>query len=332
MINFENPWLLLLIPLPWLIRRLLPPVIHKYKEGLKVPFYNDLCATLTTHQHKTSHHKLFLAFCIWSLLLLSAANPQWLGKSYDLPRSGRDILLAIDISGSMEIPDMELNNQTTDRLNVVKQVAQRFVQQRAGDRVGLILFGSRAYLQTPLTFDLKTIQAMLNDATVGLAGPQTAIGDAIGLAIKHLRKYNQDSKVLILLTDGVNNSGWVAPLDAAKVAADYGIRIYTIGLGSNQMLLPSRFGTQLLNPSFELDETTLQEIAGITKGVYFRAENPQDLANVYRHLNQLEPRMGNKEIFRPKTPLYPWPLGLALLLSWLWALFHVFPYRLSRWI
>src|SRR5262249_37714903 len=150
---------------------------------------------------------------------LAASGPQWLGKPVDLPRTGRDILLAIDISGSMQIPDMEINHQPTNRLTVVKQVAEQFIKNRTGDRLGLILFGSRAYLQTSLTFDLQTVRHMLLDATVGLAGTQTAIGDAIGMAIKHLKNYpNKDNKVLVLLTDGVNNEGSVSPMEAAKIA------------------------------------------------------------------------------------------------------------------
>jgi Ca-activated chloride channel family protein len=232
-----------------------------------------------------------------------------------LPRTGRDILLAIDLSGSMQIPDMEMNNRPMDRLTIVKSVAKQFIQDRRGDRLGLILFGSRAFLQTPLTFDLQTVKHMLLDTTVGLAGTQTAIGDAIGMAIKHFKNYPKDNKVLILLTDGVNNEGSVSPLEAAKIAAKYGIRIYTVGLGSNQVVVPSLLGPQILTGGdYELDEETLKQIAETTRGIYFHASNPEELKNVYHHLNQIEPRASEKEIFRPKTPLYYWPLGLAFVL------------------
>src|SRR5262249_47805048 len=147
----------------------------------------------------------------------------------------------------------------------------------------------------------------------GLAGTQTAIGDAIGMAIKHFRNFPQDShKVLILLTDGVNNEGSVTPIEAAKIAAMQGIRIYTVGLGANQIVVPSLLGPQILTGDFELDEDTLKEIAHRTQGVYFRATNPKELQEVYMQLNKIEPREGDKEIFRPTTPLYYWPLGLAL--------------------
>lgn len=314
MIGFVNLWIFLLLPLPWLVRKILTPVIFKHDAGLKVPFYSQLSEiNQVTHSQKKSSAPLFCAYFVWVLLLIACAGPEWLGKPVDLPRSGRDILLAIDLSGSMQIPDMELNNKPTNRITVVKHVAQEFIENRKGDRLGLILFGSRAYLETPLTFDLKTVKDMLLDATVGLAGTQTAMGDAIGMAIKHLHKYPQKDKVLILLTDGVNNEGSVMPLDAAKLAAQYGIKIYTIGLGANQITIPF-LGTQFASSDYDLDEDTLKSIANITHGLYFRVTNSQDLVNVYKNLNQIEPRLGEKEVLRPKTPLYYWPLGLAFVI------------------
>lgn len=312
MISFINLWWLLLVPLPWLVRRWLPPVITKYDSGLKAPFFASLFAINRISSKTATHRRLQMAYWTWFLLLLAATGPQWLGKAVDLPRSGRDILLAIDVSGSMQIPDMEINNNPVDRLTVVKSVAKRFVKDRTGDRLGLILFGSRAYLQTPLTFDLHTVRHMLDDATVGLAGTQTAIGDAIGMAIKHFKQLSSDNKVLILLTDGVNNEGSVTPLEAAKIAAKYGIRIYTVGLGANQIVIPSLLGPQVVSSDYDLDEDTLKEIANQTHGIYFRAKDPEELTNVYQQLNKIEPRLGENEIFRPKTPLYYWPLGLAL--------------------
>lgn len=322
MIDFANSWLFLLLPLPWLIRKLLPKITVNIAGGLRVPFFQQLIQINTATTTQQTRKKLFMAAVIWFLLVLAVAGPEWLGVPIDLQRSGRDLLLAIDLSGSMEIPDMELNGRSVDRLQLVKFVANQFIHQREGDRIGLILFGTRAYLQVPLTFDLKTVETILDDATIGLPGPQTAIGDAVGLAVKHLKQVDKNSKVIILLTDGVNNAGQVTPIDAAKIAAQLGIRIYTIGLGSNQMLLPGLFGPQVINPSNDLDEKTLQQMAQITHGMYFRATNGQDLMTVYRQLDKLEPRAGEKEIFRPKTPLYPWPLALALMLS----IFMVLPY------
>lgn len=316
MINFETPLLLLLLPLPFLVRKFLSPVVAKWDSGLKVPFYTQLThLNYTMSLTKNVNWPLLIACIVWLLLVLAAAGPVLLGKPVDLPRSGRDIMLAIDVSGSMEIPDMQINDQPADRLSVVKQVAQQFIHYRKGDRLGLILFGTRAYLETPLTFDLKTVEHMLLDASVGLAGTQTAIGDAIGMGIKHLKNYPKNNKVLVLLTDGVNNEGAISPLDAAKIAAQYGIRIYTIGLGANKIVVPTVFGPTLVNSDYELDEDTLKQIADTTQGVYFRAKNPEDLLNVYDQLNQLEPRTGDADVFRPKTPLYYWPLGIAFCLT-----------------
>jgi Ca-activated chloride channel homolog len=314
MMHLASSWLLLLLPLPWLVRKMLSPVVLKQDAGLKVPFYRVL-NKLTADSRSDNHSKQYGLACLaWFFLVLAAAGPQWLGKAVDLPRSGRDILLAIDISGSMQIPDMEINGRSADRLSVVKRVAQQFIKDRAGDRLGLILFGSRAYLQTPLTFDLATVRHMLLDSTVGLAGTQTAIGDAIGMAVKHFKKFPTHNKVLILLTDGVNNEGKVNPIEAAAIAAKYGIRIYTVGLGSNQVVVPSFLGPQVVSGEYELDEATLKQIAGLTQGIYFRAKDPHELNKVYAQLNKIEPRVSDKESFRPKTPLYHWPLGIALAL------------------
>jgi Ca-activated chloride channel family protein len=196
---------------------------------------------------------------------------------------------------------------------VVKSTARQFIHQRIGDRLGLILFGSQAYLQTPLTFDHQTVLHMLNDTTVGLAGKHTAIGNALGLAIKQLKSRKGQSQVIVLLTDGSNNAGQIKPIQAAKMAAKLGIKIYTIGIGANRLVVNGIFGSQVVNPSASLDEQSLKHIANLTGGVFFRAQNTQDLRKVYRQLNQLEPIKGKQTKLRSITPLYPWPLGLRWL-------------------
>ena len=186
---------------------------------------------------------------IWGILLLAAARPQWIGDPVALPVSGRDLMMAVDISGSMEIPDFTLRGEQANRLMVVKAVASEFIQRRRGDRLGLVLFGARAYVQTPLTFDRDTVQAMLGEAEIGLAGKETAIGDAIGLIIKRLKEQPHDRRVLILLTDGANTAGDISPIQAAKLAEEQDIRIYTIGVGADHMEVPSLFGSRMVNPS-----------------------------------------------------------------------------------
>ncbi|TNE76352.1 MAG: VWA domain-containing protein [Gammaproteobacteria bacterium] len=316
MLNFEWPWLLLLLPLPLLYR-----LWHRRAEtlapALKAPVYYLLAAQAGT-QRKAGHWQwlcLSLLILAWCGALLAAARPTWVGDPVTLPSTGRDLLIAVDISGSMEQTDMRLGGETVDRLTAVKQVVGDFVQRRQGDRLGLILFGTRPYLQTPLTFDRQTMNTLLGEAQIGFAGDRTAIGDAIGLAVKRLQSRPQDHRVLILLTDGANSAGEVEPLQAAEIAAHEGVTIYTIGIGAEVMLERSFFGTRRVNPSRDLDETTLTTIAEKTGGQYFRARNPDELQQIYQQLDRLEPVEQEAETLRPTKALFYWPLGLALLCS-----------------
>jgi Ca-activated chloride channel family protein len=194
-------------------------------------------------------------------------------------------------------------------------------QQRADGVVGLILFGSRAYLQTPLTFDRTTVRTLLDEAEIGLAGKETAIGDAIGLAVKRLREQPEEgSRVLILLTDGANNAGEIAPERATALAVQQKIRIYTIGVGADEMLVSGAFGSNRVNPSADLDENMLQDIAAQTGVRYFRARDSAGLATIYELLDELEPVEVDEEVYRPVRELYYWPLAAALALTLLLGL------------
>ena len=224
---------------------------------------------------------------------------------------------------------MVLENRVVNRLVAVKQVAGEFIQRRRGDRVGLILFGSRAYLQTPLTFDTETTATLLGEAEIGLAGRETAIGDAIGLAVKRLREDSASDRVLILLTDGANTSGEVQPLQAAEFAAREGLTIYTVGVGADEMMVRDFFGSRVVNPSADLDEETLQTIAERTGGRYFRARDAAGLAEIYRLLDELEPVESDVESIRPVDELFYWPLGLAYLLAGIAAAAVLRPMRLE---
>jgi Ca-activated chloride channel family protein len=324
-IHFAWPWIFALLPLPWLARRLLPEAEPEPQAALRVPFYARIhrLAAEIGQTRPRANASLWLPWLIWLLLLTAAARPQWLGPAVSVPLSGRDLMLAVDLSGSMQIPDMELHGSRADRLDTVKDVAGRFIDRRMGDRLGLILFGTRAYLQTPLTFDRATVHSMLDAAVVGLAGKETAIGDAIGLAVKRLRDHPRESRVLVLLTDGANTAGEVPPLQAAKLAASSGIRIYTIGVGATRMEVEGFFGTRLVNPSADLDEATLRGIAERTGGRYFRARNTGELQDIYRSLDRLEPTVTDSAVFHPRAALYYWPLAAALLLSALLAWLRV---------
>jgi len=261
---------------------------------------------------------MIFAFLAWIFLITASAQPKWSGEAIEIPVSGRDLMLAVDISGSMETPDMFFAQDPVNRLTAVKSVLQPFIRQREGDRMGLILFADNAYLQTPLTFDRKTIEKMLYDSFIGMAGSKaTAIGDAIGLAVKRLKDLpadESDSRVLILLTDGSNNAG-IDPVTAAKLAKQIGIKIYAIGFGADEMIVRSFLGRQRVNPSRDLDEKTLKLIAETTGGQYFRARDTQELKKIYQTLDQLEPVESDNLTFRPTKSLFYWPLAIALILS-----------------
>ena len=319
MIQITYPWELLVVVLPFILRYILPKTQENIVTGLKVPFFENIAKTFgnTKSNSVNISYLKYLASLIWILIVISGSGIQWLGKPLPVQQSGRDLLLAIDLSGSMQTPDMVTNGQNVTRIDIVKNVAHEFINNRTGDILGLILFGSAPYLQTPLTFDRHTVAQMLDDATIGLAGEQTAIGDAIGLTVKKLMDYPDGDKALILLTDGGNNAGVLQPLDAAKIAAKKHIKIYTIGIGASQMTIQGMFGPRTINPSSDLDVNTLKQIAALTGGQFFRAEDGDSLRNIYAHINQLEPVKADSVIIRPITPLYPWSLGLALILSFI---------------
>jgi Ca-activated chloride channel family protein len=281
---------------------------------LRIPFFAAV-NTETAMYTRRSKSRLMWATLAWILLIGAAGRPQFFGDPLNLPVSGRDLLLAVDISGSMQTQDMFWGKQQSDRLTAVKAVAGEFIQRREGDRLGLILFGQQAYLQTPLTFDRKTVRTLLYEAAIGLAGKETAIGDAIGLAIKHLRNQSQENRVVILLTDGANTAGTIDPLKAADLAAQEGVRIYTIGVGTDEMLVQSLFGLRRINPSVDLDEETLSAIATKTGGDYFRALDTESLERIYQLLDQLEPITVAEETFRPIQELYAWPLAAAFAIT-----------------
>jgi len=312
MFEFAWGWVFLLLPLPWLVYRLLPPQPLE-DAALRVPDLEDFKPLFATDSSARRRSWLLLLMLLcWILLLSAAARPRWVGEQLELPVSGRDLMLAVDLSGSMEMQDFVIEGQAVDRLTATKFVASDFIQRRRGDRLGLILFGRNAYLQTPLTFDLETVRSLLLESAIGLAGQETAIGDAIGLAIKRLKDNQEQSRVLILLTDGANTAGEVAPLRAAELAASHGLKIYTIGIGADEMLRRSLFGSRRINPSRDLDEKTLRAIASQTGGQYFRARDTAQLEQIYQKLDELEPLEADSQTFRPVQALFMWPLAGVL--------------------
>ena len=323
MMSFIWPWAFAILPLPFVLRLLLPRAKVTNDAALLVPDLSEYqLDDKLTYADKKSLWPLLLYSLAWICLIIAMARPQWTGDPIELPISGRDLILAIDISMSMD-HKIRNNLRSVKKITATKAVASAFIEKRVGDRIGLILFGDQAYVQSPLTFDRTTVNILLQEAVTGLAGQATAIGDAIGLAVKRLDKSqhqqpaNADQKklsedrVLILLTDGVSNRGEITPLKAAELAAKKGLKIHTIGIGKR--------GTR------ELDETTLRKVAKITGGQYFRAYNTSDLVKIYAVLDQLEPVEKDVKSYRPVKTLFYIPLSASFFVATLLALFLYVP-------
>ena len=291
MFEFAWWWVLCLIPLPFIIRWLVKPKQKSALAALRVP---ALRPNMVTSIQATKSRKvpLLVASAIWLGLVLAAARPQWLGEPISIPSEGREMMLAVDLSGSMKIDDMQLNGRQVNRLTMTKSVLFDFIKRRVGDRLGLILFADTAYLQAPLTYDRDTVATLLSESVIGLVGEQTAIGDAIGLAVKRFDEKDESNNVLILLTDGQNTAGNITPEQAKTLAIEKGVKVYTIGVGAHQMLIQSFFGSRQVNPSQELDEDMLMDIAESTGGKYFRARDVNELEAIYATLDTLEPIEG----------------------------------------
>jgi Ca-activated chloride channel family protein len=310
MFEFAWPWVFAILPLPILVWWLLPPYRAR-QASVQVPFFDRLAAaTGQTPQQgavvlRRRAFQMIVAALAWILLVAALARPQWVGDPITREVSARDLILAIDISGSMDQADFRgPDGQMLTRLDGVKRVVKDFIARRQGDRVALILFGTKAYVQVPFTQDLKTAEQLLEQTQVGMAGQQTAIGDTIGLAIKTLEKSTAQQKLLILLTDGNDTASRVPPEHAADIARQNGLVIYTIGVGD-----PAASGEN------RVDLGTLRSVAETTGGHFFRAEDGAQLQSIYADIDRLAPAKLQTLSWRPKLPLFQWPLGAALILS-----------------
>jgi len=314
MFEWAWPWLFATLPLPWLVAWLLPAAPGDAGAALRL--HLRLPGLDAAHGGAAvPRWRSVLALLAWLFLVTAGARPQWLGDAQALPRNGRDLLLAVDASGSMSTQDMQIGGRAVSRYAAVKAIAGDFIQRRVGDRIGLIVFGTQAYLLTPLTFDRGTVLKQLDESAVGLPGRETAIGDAVGLAIKRLRHRPQGERVLILLTDGVNDAGELDPYKAVQLAVAEHVKIYTIGIGAEALQIGSFFGSRLVNPSAQLDSKLLKKMADDTGGRYFRARNTAELAQIYQEIDKLEPVADKSQQYRPIDELFFWPLSLAFLLA-----------------
>ena len=320
MLQLAWPWMLVALVAPFVVARVAPRAPDGTGAPVRIPYFEEALAWSKRPAGPGPRIRQGVALFAWCALVLAAARPQWVGDPVPLQVRGRDLMLALDLSGSMREQDMKGGSGFEARIDVVKRVAGDFVGRRTGDRIGLVLFGSRAYLQAPLTLDLDTVSKMISEAVLGLAGEQTAIGDAIGLSVKRLRGRPAENRVLVLLTDGADTASQVDPLAAARFASNEGITIYAVGVGADEAAAQRWFGLQLPRSRTQLDESTLQAIADRTGGRYFRARDTAELEEIYRLIDALEPVGGDDEMFRPARDLFHWPLGASVALFALTAL------------
>ncbi|GAA5315435.1 MAG: VWA domain-containing protein [Candidatus Pelagadaptatus aseana] len=311
MFEWSSLWVLLLLPLPWIVHRYLPP--HREKvRALRFPFFKQLAAASGSTPRKGAvvlQHgrvEILLASVIWVLLLLALAQPERLGEPIETTKAARDVILAIDISGSMDETDfLDSNNQRIQRLAAVKDVVGEFIEQRDGDRVALIVFGSKAFIQSPFTEDLATVRELLEGTEVGMAGPHTVIGDAIGLSIRTFEASEVEQRLLILLSDGADTDSRMTPLNAANIAADRGVEIFTVAVGDPDD------DSQSEN---QVDIPTLKEIAARANGEFFFAGDQEALETIYARIDELTPRKVEVLSYQRRENLAYIPLMMATLL------------------
>ena len=316
MLTIAHPWLLLLLPLPWVMRRLLP-THHERKAAVRVPFMQQLSrlaglqpgSGVAVARRPLSQWLMLAA--VWLFVVMAIARPQWLGEPIIRDTPMRDLLVAVDLSGSMEAEDFsDDEGNSTDRLTAVKQVLDEFFARRDGDRIGLILFGSAAFVQVPFTADIDVVRELLDEAQIRMLGPRTMLGDAMGLAINLFERSEVDERVLIILTDGNDTGSLVPPERAAEIARDNSVVVHAVAIGD-----PAALGEQAL------DEKTLENIASTTGGGYFHANDREELEAIYGHLDEINPRQVETQSYRPLTELYVWPLAAGMLVSLLYIMF-----------
>ncbi len=316
MLTFSHTWLLLLIPLPWLIRRWLP-THQEQKTAVRVPFMQRISRLAgvqpgsSTAVAKRPFSQWLVLSLAWLLVIVALARPQWLEDPVINELPMRDLMVAVDLSGSMEAEDFtDTAGNVVDRLTAVKQVLDAFFARREGDRVGLILFGTAAFVQVPFTDDLDVVRELLEEAQVRMLGPRTMLGDAMGLAINQFERSEVEDRVLIVLTDGNDTGSLVPPDRAAEIARDSDVVVHTIAIGD-----PTATGEQAL------DEKTLEGIAVTTGGRYFHANDREELEEIYAYLDEINPRQVDTQSYRPLTDLYHWPLAGSLLMTLLYIMY-----------
>ncbi len=314
-ITFLWPLSVIALLLPFVVWRFTSPINPQGdKQALCVPFFRAIQNQIATGIHIRRSSFALLFFFAFVALVVAAMRPVSFDAPIYIPTNGRQMMLVLDVSGSMAEPDFIWNNKRTTRLNAVQNIADDFIENRKGDAVGLTIFGTQAYLYTPLTLDTKTAAQMLREIGVGMAGEKTAIGDALLVALKQMTDIPSDKKVIVLLSDGYANAGIVHPKEAIEMAQKMGVKIHTIAMGSDKKTVQSFFFQHEINPSADLDEVLLEQMAKQTGGTYFRVKTTEDLKQVYDALNQIEPSEMDGQTIRPKTELFFIPLLIAMAL------------------
>lgn len=323
MISFAYPVLGWLIFLPRILYYILPRAGKMYGDALRIPFVSEILAIkahlkgrtqFTTNKGGVSRTRKLLLMIVWVLCVVALCRPQWVGEPQKVHQETRDIMLVVDISKSMLERDFTLQNYRYDRLTAVKNVVAHFVDERPDDRIGLVVFGTRAYMQVPLTFDKESLKETLFYLDAGMAGNSTSIGDAIGVALKNMAMDDgaPENKVIILLTDGENNDGSLSFPQALKLASEEKVKFYTIGVGNDRA---DFFGGLFSMPvDSGLDEESLKQLSAVTKGSYFRAKDMDSLIKIYDEINRLEAEDQEGRFIQETKDLYYWPAALAVLL------------------
>jgi Ca-activated chloride channel family protein len=323
MFSFHWPWMAILLVLPLIARYYWMRTAEQDnpdQEGQRTtllhPQLERLRQSFEAHRPGrplASRLYPWLLGLLWVALVVTLMRPQWLEPHTEIQKPGYDLMLAVDTSHSMEALDFTVEEKQVTRMQVVKGVMDRFIENRTGDRIGLTIFGSQAFVLSPLTLDRSAVRQLLAGVMPGVAGQGTALGDAVALGAKKLRERPEGSRVMILIADGDNSAGIFPPIQAATVAARSGVRIYVIGVGSTQESIPIyEEGRIKYRDDLTMDENTLKRIATISRGAYFRATDTSALEEIYKQIDELEKTEAETRTAWLPTPLYRWPLGVAL--------------------
>ncbi|RUO21159.1 IMP dehydrogenase [Aliidiomarina iranensis] len=313
MFEFLWLWAFLLLPLPLLTRWLLPAT-ENTSAALWLPQAKFLRPT-DAGKINNQRRLWLLPMLIWLAIVTAIAQPRWLSEPIPVNPEAREIMIALDLSGSMEMDDMTYNGRRTTRLEAAHKILADFIRRRQGDRIGLIVYADSAHVYVPISSDLESVAQLAEEARIGLAGERTALGDAIALSIRYFQDRETSQRVVLMMTDGMINSGDITAEQAIYLAQNHDVKIHTIGVGAEEMTVQGLFGARRINPSSDLDESFLATIANATGGEYFRAKSESEMEAIYNIIDELEPIAADEQYFRPHTSLVHWPLGIGLLLA-----------------